>query len=153
MSGTTRAPKSAINYDEIEEQELRKHVEDIIVNDVTGFPNRVDPGGKKTALKADFLKNIKHNEISETYARALGFATTTPEGTMKEKIPLTWRFRKISQRMNFRIVAAGKYDLVLGEDACFKLAEIGSSLAPVVIDKGAKGSHCPLSKRAQRDRR
>ena len=138
MSGKASAPESAINYGQIEEGELRKHVVDILVNAASGFS---DPDGEKRALKADFL-NLKRNEVSEAYVRALGFSTTNTDGTLKEKIPLTWRLRnKKSKRMDFYIVAVNKYDLVLGEDACFKLAESALSFAPCMINKGAKGNY------------
>ena len=137
MTSSPSAPRSAIDYDAIDEEDLRKNAVNISILRASAFPEPI------AALKSG-ITNIRHSEISENFVRTLGHSTTAADGTLKKIIQLTWRYKGKSSHEDFRIVAAGRYDVVLGEDACLKLADVGRRIQPLMIDSGDPGSCYPV---------
>ena len=133
MASKTDRPASVIDYASLDDDELHKHLVDIVVYNSLGLPT------SKTALKSDMLK-LKHNEVNEAYVLALGFKLLAASGAQRETITLTWRFGKKSFDAEFRIVKGAKYDIALGEEACDQLSVIRRGLYPCVIDKGSRGT-------------
>jgi hypothetical protein len=118
-----------------ETERFAKHEVKIKAYDKDGVPQ------PKVALNWETLE-ARGNEVTRACVTALGFSSTTEEGTPKESMELDWRYGPKSYRDVFSIVdtiADGRYDIAICGAAYDIIVEGKRNIQLCILGKGDKG--------------
>jgi hypothetical protein len=118
-----------------EKEHFAKHEVQIKAYDKDGVPQ------PKVALNWEAFE-LRGMEVTRACVTALGFSTTTKEGTPMESIQLDWRYGPKSYRHTFSIVdtiAGGRYEIAISEAAYDAIVEGRRNIQLLILGKGDKG--------------